>query len=431
MSDDRFERVRDPVLGEEVLLATSKSGLPMRIVPTDRFKECAAVVSFAYGSTDLGFEDPADDTRHASPEGVAHYLEHKLFEAEDLHVFERFGRRGASVNAMTGFTRTSYYFNGTTQWQENLTDLLALVAKPHLTDENVEKERGIIAQEIRMYEDNPDYRAFFDLLGCLYKEHPVRLPVGGTVESIAKIDVAELLTCHRVFYRTGNAALAVSGPVDPAEVLAIADAATLPEGPAARALFPADLGPPAQARTVREFPVARPRAMVGFKDRTLLDDPEDRAKRALTTQYLLDVLFGGGSDLRERLRRRGDIDDSLSVSYLGERSFSFVVLGCESDEPEKVAEVLSRACREQALDELDEAGLERFRRKSMARYVRSFDSVRGMAFAHGESALEGLAPFRGIERVRSLTLDDIRARHDELFGGDARGAVAIIEPAAH
>src|SRR5690606_34951099 len=112
-----------------------------------------------YGSTDLGFV--ADGVRHESPEGVAHYLEHKLFEDEDLHVFDRFGRRGARVNAMTSFTRTTYYFQATDRVEENLADLLALVATAHLTPENVEKERGIIAQELRMYEDSPEYRAFF------------------------------------------------------------------------------------------------------------------------------------------------------------------------------------------------------------------------------------------------------------------------------
>jgi predicted Zn-dependent peptidase len=425
-TNDRFESVSDPLLGERVLLATGATGLPVRIVPTERFRQTTAIISFAYGSTDLGFDDGG--ARHKSPEGVAHYLEHKLFEAEDLHVFERFGSRGADVNAMTGFTKTSYYFTAVSQWQENLQDLLKLVATPHLTDENVEKERGIIAQEIRMYEDNPDYRAFFDLLGCLYKEHPVRHPVGGTVESIAAIDREELLTCHRVFYRTGNAALAIAGPVDPDEVLRIVDAATLPEGPAARSWFPDDLGPPIQSRTERRFPVARPRVMLGFKDSVLVDDADERAKRDLTTRVLLDALFGGSSEQREAMRRSGDVDDSLSASYLGERSFGFAVLGCETDEPERSAEALRRTVCDPDLAAFDDDALERVRRKMIGGYVRAFDSVRGMAFGHADAGLDGLRPFGGLDRMRSLTVADIAARREELFGDGSGAAIALLAP---
>jgi predicted Zn-dependent peptidase len=424
--DARFEIARDPLLGEQVLCATSRTGLRVRIVPTDRFQQTTAIVSFAYGSTDLGFDDPQTGSRHTSPEGVAHYLEHKLFEAEDLHVFERFGRRGADVNAMTGFTKTSYYFIGVEQWTDNLGDLLALTAKPHLTDENVEKERGIIAQELRMYEDNPDYRAFFELLRCLYAEHPVRDPVGGTVESIQAIDVAELLTCHRIFYRTGNAALAIAGPVDPDAVLELADAATLPEGDPARAIFPEDLGPPARDRVDMGFPVARPRVMVGFKEASLLDDPEQRAMRSLETRVLLDSLFGASSSLRERLRREGAIDDSVSASYLGERTFGFGVLGCESDEPEKTIEALRSAVLDPDLAGFDEEALERVRRKMIGQYVRQFDSVRGMAFAHADVALEGLRPFGGLDRMRRLTVEGVRRRRDELFGDGSRAAVCVL-----
>ena len=429
-TDERFETVRDPMLGERVLLAEASNGLRVRVAPTDRFQQTTAVVSFAYGSTDIGFADAqAPSGRHDSPEGVAHYLEHKLFEAEDLHVFERFGSRGAEVNAMTGFTKTSYYFTAVSQWQDNLRDLLELVAVPHLTDDNVEKERGIIAQEIRMYEDNPDYRAFFDLLACLYTEHPVRHPVGGTVESIARIDVDELLACHQTFYRTGNAALAIAGPVDPGEVLALTEAARLPSGPAVRAVFPEDLGSPASRTYSRTFPVVRPRVMIGFKDRTLLQDPDERATRALTTRVLLDVLFGGSSRQRDRMRRAGDVDDSLSASYMGERTFGFAVLGAESDEPERAEAALRAVVTDPAIPELDDDALERVRRKLIGQYVRGFDSVRGMAFAHGDAGLENLRPFRGLERMRKLTVDDVRRRRDELFGDGSDAAVSVLAPA--
>ncbi len=218
---DSFEIVQDPILGEEVWLGRTTKGLSLRVVPTDRFREVAAVIAFRYGSTDLGFRRNGNEVH--TPEGMAHYLEHKLFEDEAIKAFDRFARRGARVNAMTGFTRTAYYFTASGQLEENLKDLLHLVSNAHITAENVDKERGIIAQELRMYEDSPDFRTLFDMLGRLFPGHPVRHAVGGTVESIQDITAEGLLQCYEAFYRTGNAALAVAGPVEPDRVLELAE----------------------------------------------------------------------------------------------------------------------------------------------------------------------------------------------------------------
>ena len=255
----RFQVVRDPVLREEVWLARTQAGLRVRIAPTARFTESIAVATFAYGSVDLGFRAGAG-TVH-SPLGTAHYLEHKLFEDEELAAFDRFARRGAQVNAMTSFARTTYYFHATSRFAENLQDLLRLVARVHVTPQNVDKERGIIAQELRMYEDNPDYRAFFALLQQLYAHHPVRHPVGGTVESIQAVTAEHLRECHAAFYGAGNGALAVAGPVDPEEVLALADASALAPRPEPERLLDADLDAPPQPVARLPLPVARPRVL--------------------------------------------------------------------------------------------------------------------------------------------------------------------------
>ncbi|MHC5065259.1 MAG: EF-P 5-aminopentanol modification-associated protein YfmH [Planctomycetota bacterium] len=416
-----FEVINDPVLGEEIWLTKTSKGLPLRVLPSQRFAEIAAVVSVGYGSTDLGFD--LDGEHRRSPEGVAHYLEHKLFEDEDLHVFERFGQRGADVNAMTGFTRTTYYFTATSMLEENLDDLLTLVAKLHVTDENVEKERGIIAQEIRMYEDSPEYRGFFDLLRCFYGEHPVRNPVGGTVESIQGIDVEELEACHRAFYRTGNAALAVAGPVDPKIVLELAEAWELPQGEAPKSHFPEDLAAVLKGSGKSEMAVARPRLLLGFKDRDLVEDPLERRDRQMHSQIILDRILGGSSEIREDLHQRGLLDDSLSASYMGERSFGFTVLACETEDPEKLAGVLKEVLM-QPLD-IDEEHLERARRRALGQYVRSFDSLSNLAFGQGEEALEGIKPFGLIERLEKLNCADLLARHEEMFREDSYAMVVV------
>ncbi|MHC4514952.1 MAG: EF-P 5-aminopentanol modification-associated protein YfmH [Planctomycetota bacterium] len=418
-----FQVHEDPVLGEEVLLATAQNGLPVRVVATDRFKEATAVVTFDYGSIDLGYR--RNGNTHRSPEGVAHYLEHKLFEDEELQAFDRFAKRGARVNAMTGFANTTYFFTATDRFGENLKDLLHLVSQAHITPENVDKERGIIAQEIRMYEDSPDYRAFFDLLGCLYQEHPVRHPVGGTVESIQEITPEELLSCYDAFYRTGNAALAAAGPIDPEEVLALAEACALEPGEPAPRISAEDLGPVENARTRRQLEVARSRVLIGFKDRTLFaGDREAQLRRDLRTRILLDRLFSASSEIREDLRLRGLVDDSLGASYMSEHSFGVTVISCETDDPDRTIDTFQQLLFSPV--DFNDDHLERVRRKFLGQYVRLFQNLRHTAFDHASEALDGLSPFQSMERMMSVTLDEVRARKDEHFCEDAF-AVAVVE----
>jgi predicted Zn-dependent peptidase len=419
----RFEIVRDPVLREEVWLAQSRAGLRVRVAPTARFAESIAVVTFAYGSVDLGFRTGSGPVR--SPLGTAHYLEHKLFEDEELAAFERFARRGAQVNAMTSFARTSYYFHATSRFAENLQDLLHLVARVHVTPANVDKERGIIAQELRMYEDNPDYRAFFDLLQGLYAHHPVRHPVGGTVASIQAVTAEHLRECHAAFYGAGNAALAAAGPVDPEEVLALADASALAPRPEPQRLLDDDLGAPPRPAASLALPVARPRVLLGWKARALPGDAEARLREELVTRVLLDRLLGASSERRERLRRDGRIDDSLSVTHLADRTFGFTVVGCETEDPPATRAALLAALREPL--RLDEGDLEPVRRKQLGSYLRTFEQVKGLGFGHASEALDGVAPFQTLARMRSIAPADVAARQRELFDETAHAWLEVAQ----
>lgn len=421
-SPSRFQKLVDPVLGEVVHCATAANGAPVRLLPTDRFREISAVVSFGYGSTDLWFRRD-DGALHESPEGVAHFLEHELFEDEELHVFERFGRRGARVNAMTGFARTTYYFQCSHALEANLDDLLRLVSRAHLSAERVTKERGIIAQELRMYEDGPEYRGFFALLGRLFPTHPVRHPVGGTVESIGAIDVAELDACYRAFYRAGNCGFAAAGPLDPERVLAQLDAWPLAPGVAPTRHVPPDRGCEPGARLALAMDVARPRLLLGWKDATLLVDPEERALRELASRVLLDRLLGPTSELREALAARGLVDDSLSISHLSEPGFSACIVACETDDPDATEAALRALLEGEA--PFDDAQLERVRRKQLGGYVRSLDAVQTMAFTLAEEALEAMPPFRAIPRMAGLTRAMVAARQRELFRRDASASVVV------
>lgn len=405
-----FTIVRDPVVGEEVWLATTPSGLRLRVLPRPHLRETAAFFTFSYGSVDVAWNEGGSIVE--SPAGTAHYLEHKLFEDEELAVFQRFAARGARVNAQTGFARTTYHFQAASHVEENLRDLLRLVGHPHVTDANVEKERGIIAQEVRMYEDSPDQATLFGLLGGLYQSHPVRATVGGTVESIGRITASTLLAAYRAFYRTGNAALAVAGPVDPELVLRLASECELANGAPLPRVDQSDFGPTAERRVERTAVVARPKVLLGLKERRAATDWRARAERSAATMVLLDRLFAGSSETRESLHARGLVDDSLGAGYHGDRTFGFATVGCDTEDPQRAENALREALFGDAT--FDGAQLERLRRRQLGAFVRGCESVRVLAAHHAGEELEGLPPFAGLQVLESLTPEAVASRKREL-----------------
>ena len=277
-----------------------------------------------------------------------------------------------------------------------------------------------------MYEDSPDFRTLFDMLGRLFPGHPVRHAVGGTVESIQEITAEGLLQCYEAFYRTGNAALAVAGPVEPDRVLELAENCALLSGQPATSLCPEDLGPAEDGTAHRTMQVARDKVLLGFKDRELIADAEARLRRDLLTRVLLDRLFASSSEIRERMDREGLVDDSLSSFYTGERTFGFTAVGCETQDPDKLVQALKNVMLTAA--PVDDDHLERVRRKFLGQYVRSFESVKHMAFGHCQENLEGVQPFKALQRMQSITLEEVQTRQQEHFTADSLGvAVTTAE----
>ena len=209
--------------GEKYYYTKHKSGLDIYVIPKD-FKTSFAMFSTKYGAIDNCFKLAGEENFHEVPDGIAHYLEHKMFENEDgVDTFSRFAKYGANANAFTSGTMTSYLFSCTDHLKENLEILLDYVSKPYFTPENVEKERGIIGQEIRMYEDNPGSAIYYNLLEALYEKHQTRVNVAGTIESIAKITPELLYDCYYTFYNFSNMTLCVSGRADMGMVLEVVD----------------------------------------------------------------------------------------------------------------------------------------------------------------------------------------------------------------
>ena len=322
-------------VGETMYHEKLENGLHVFVFPKPEFQKSYAFFATNYGGMDMRF--CLNGEWHNTPAGVAHYLEHKMFDTEEGNALQDLAANGASPNAFTSDDITGYYFDSTEKFEENLRILLSFVSVPWFTQESVDKERGIIGQEIGMIEDNPDWKCFMNLMAALYKHHPIRVSVAGSVESIAQITPETLYACHKAFYDPANMVLCVAGPVDPERICGVA-----------REILPKEAGPiaakdygekeePRAARSLIEerMEVSAPIFHLGYKG----DAPrkgEDRLRQELVAELALEILLGSSSPLYARLYREGLINQEFGYGYEDSFGCAFMAANGESRDPEAV-----------------------------------------------------------------------------------------------
>lgn len=419
----------DNRLGETILKGEARSGLSVVVNPRPGFVKTFAAFGTNFGSVDR----VADGDGQPVPEGLAHFLEHKLFEDEGGDVSDRFSALGASTNAMTGFCGTTYIVSTVGEVLPCLDLLLDFVQDPWFTPELVAKEQGIIAQEIRMYDDDPDWRVFFGLLGCLYRDHPVKDNIAGSVESIARIDAPTLRRCYDLFYHPRNLCLAVSGNVDPDEVAALVEADQAPRGvderPMHRRVAVDEPVPRIAERFELTLPVSRPRLLLGIKERVLGGDGLAISRRELATRILLDVLLGRSSRAYQDLYEQGLVDETFSASYSGEAGFGFTLLGGDTDDPEQLEAALREVFARARRTGLDARAFGRIRNKLLGVLVHALDSLESTCFGLLSGHFRGTPPFVALELVEQMSVADLQRRLDEHVHDDAI-AVSVVRPSA-
>ena len=413
-------RIEAPALREEIWREVLPSGLHCYVLPKKGF-------ATRYGSCDQVFVT-ADGTLRETPAGIAHFLEHKLFEEEGGNVSERFSALGAMANAYTNYGATSYLFSTTEHFPEALDLLLHFVQEPYFTEENVRKEQGIIAEELRMYLDDPRSAVFQNLLGALYQRHPVRVEIGGTLESIRQIGPQELYLCHQAFYHPANMVLMVAGDVDPGEVFTIAAQAVTGDGGAVvRRVYPEEPGAVGEEMRRRRMAVGVPLLAVGFKD-----DPASQAEslqREVVMEILLDVVFGPSSEMHRKLYEEGLIGQQFSSSYFSGEGFAASVLAGPTPDPDRLLARIEAMLAEVVRHGLDPADVERSRRRSLGEFVALFNAPEAVAHAFGEYAMRGLDLMAVYDLLGEITPDDVSRRLVEQFGSPRRSG-SIVEALA-
>lgn len=420
--------IKSARLGQEMVKIKHPSGLTMLLCPMPGYSTAYATFTANVGSVDTGFKTQDDDAFVDVPEGIAHFLEHKMFENEDGDAFAKYAKTGASANAYTSFDKTAYLFACTDRFEESLEILLDFVRRPYFTKESVQKEQGIIGQEIRMYDDDGEWRVQFNLLQALYHNHPVRIDIAGTVESIAEIDDHLLYRCYRTFYNLNNMVLCVSGNFDIDAVLRVAD----------RVIKPDEKPVEIERRHVDEpegickplveqkFAVAAPLFQFGFKGRG--GNPRENLKNQILDEILAEIIAGDASPLYRRMYDAGIINSTFGSEIMAGRDYMCAIFSGESREPERVADEIKAEVARMRREGVDKKMFELCRRATYGRYIGMYTrtaSVAGLMSAVYFAGMDDM--YALLDIVANATLDQMNERLQIAFNPE-KSALSIVRP---
>lgn len=408
--------------GESYVRAEHSSGLTVYILEKPQYNSAYAIFGTKYGSIDNCFS--VDGEKCEVPEGIAHFLEHKLFESEDGDAFTKYAETGAYANAFTSFDKTCYLFSCSNRFYDNLGILLNFVQSPYFTEKTVQKEQGIIGQEITMYDDSPAWRVMFNMLRCMYKNHPVRIDIAGTVESISHINADLLYKCYNTFYNPGNMFICIAGNVETEKVLEIINKSIKQtEKKQIERIMPTEPAEVVTDYVEQSLEVAQPMFCFGYKERA---DRKPTVKERVCTGILLEMIAGDASPLYEELINEGLINDEFSFEYFTGEGYSAVIFEGESHNPKKVAEKIKQEIERLKTDGINKKLFSAVRCGMYGNAIRVFNSVEGIAMQFVDCAANGSGLFDEIKYLKSVTAEDVYKRLN-LLEND-KTVLSVINP---
>lgn len=418
-----IREVKSDRVGDRYYEVKHPSGLRIFVYPKEQNNSTYAVFGTRYGSVDTTFKRSDESEACTVPAGIAHYLEHKLFESEDGDAFARYAKTGANANAYTSFDVTCYLFSCTENVYESLEILLDFVQSPYFTEQTVQKEQGIIGQEIKMYDDSPDWRVMTAIFGCLYQNHPIRHDIAGTVESIASITPDMLYDSCRAFYNPGNMVLAVAGNVTMEQVLAACERAKLPARPGSVRRIEAD-EPAAIARPEARFSmqVAKPCLGVGFKEA-----PVRGVKFEVICDMLTEVICGGMTPLYRTLYDQNLVNPGFDGEFLALDGLCCFMFTGETDQPEKVRDMLLAEIERLRTEGVDEELFTLCKNQLYGEMVQDLESTESAASLLAGSFLRGCRPGEELEALASVTKQDLDDALQTMLRPE-RSATVVVDP---
>jgi len=408
--------LENQTLGERVVERTHASGATVAFCRKPGYLRRYACFATRFGSVDNRYRIGGGPEQEL-PDGIAHFLEHKMFEGPEEDAFTQFSRLGASANAFTSFVGTTYLFSCVDQFFPCLEHLVRFVQQPHFTDENVEKEKGIIGQEIRMYADNPGWRVYFNLLEGLYRDHPVAKDIAGTEQTIAGITPEILDRCWSAFYHPSNMILLAVADEDEesyfehaGRLLAETDLGPAPE--IEKILTPESAGP-AQTEVRQQMQVGRSKVLFGWKDIHSDLFGRELMRKELVTELMLECVFGQSGPLFEQLYTRELIDDSFGTSYQVHSDVGHSVSGGDSADPDQLITSIRDQVGQIRRCGIDPADIERQRRSAIGYLLRAFNSLEHIASSYCGTRFLGADPFEVVDLLSEISHEEVETRLQE------------------
>lgn len=399
-------------IDEYVYKETLDNGLDVFIIPKKGFQKTFVTYTTQFGSLDSKFKPFNQDTYITVPDGVAHFLEHKLFENEEEDLFTAFAEDNAQVNAFTSFDRTSYLFSATDQIERNIKRLLTMVETPYFTKETVDKEKGIIAEEIKMYQEQPGYKIMFNTLKAMYDTHPIKVDIAGSVDSIYDITKDDLYLCYETFYHPSNMVLFIVGDVEPQQILNVVtehedkrDKVAQPEIQRDPLIEKEQVN---QNFVTEKMKLQSPRLMLGFKNKPLLNASANQyVRKDLEMTLFFELVFGEETDFYQSLLNNELIDDTFGYQFILEPTYSFSIISSATQQPDKLKQLLLTELEKAQGNLTDKEAFDLLKKQFIGEFISGLNSPEYIANQYTKLHFEGVSLFDMLEIVEDITLESV------------------------
>ena len=407
---------------EKIYKEKLDNGLVVMVIPKKDTVKKYIIWGTNYGSNDNKFIVPGEEKVTEVPNGVAHFLEHKLFEQENgTNSLDTLTALGVEANAYTTNDHTAYLYGCTDNFYEALDEFMDYVQHPYFTDENVEKEKGIIGQEIMMYDDYPDWRVYINLLNAMYYENPIKIDITGTIETISKIDKEILYKCYNTFYNPSNMLLVVCGDFEPEKIIEEIKNRLIDkkESGEIKRIYPEEKEEIVKKKVEQKLEVSEPLFMIGIKDMPdLTKKSEEKVKKHISLQILLNLIFGRSSKLYQRLYNEGTIFGLPSLDYEFGNTYSHILITGQSKNPEMVFEELKKEIEKLKKEGINSSDLERIKKMLYGDYIREFDDVTDISRNVLSDYFKGINSFDYLEEIQGINEDILMQFLNKMFKDD-------------
>ena len=383
-----------------------KNGLTVMIIPKKGIQKKYIILGTHYGSNDNKFIVPGEENVTEVPKGVAHFLEHKMFEQENgVNSLDKLTSIGVNANAYTTNDHTAYLYECTDNFYEALDEFMDYVQHPYFTDQNVEKEKGIIGQEIQMYDDYPEWRVYLNALEAMYHTNPVKLDITGTIETISHIDKDILYKCYNTFYNPSNMCLVVAGDFEPEKIIEEIKNRLIEnkQNGEIKRIFEQEEESIVKEKIEQEFDVSKPLFTIGIKCKPA--EQSQKVRTHIAIEIILNILFGESSSLYKELYQDGNMFSVPSLSYEFDESYAHILISENANNPDEVYKKLKEKINEYKQNGINSKDFERIKKMLYGNYIKEFNDVTNIARMFLADFMKGVNSFDYLEEIDGIDVD--------------------------